>query len=199
MKRNHKFGILISSVFILLLAFSLSASAEELAVEASENANIFAELFSYVKSYATEIICTITLIGSIVLSYTFKKGLLPLVKNALSAIGTSVGKLKESTDEGEKNAERLTALIDERLAALERLVGGSSERLEEVCREFDGIKESEEKKEGDAKRLSLIVSEQIEMLYDIFMTSALPQYQKDNVGTRVAKMREALGENEKTD
>ena len=34
------------------------------------------------------------------------------------------------------------------------------------------------------------------MLYSIFMTSALPQYQKDEVGARIAKMREVIGDDE---
>ena len=34
------------------------------------------------------------------------------------------------------------------------------------------------------------------MLYDVFMSSALPQYQKDAVGERIAKMREAITEND---
>ena len=40
-----------------------------------------------------------------------------------------------------------------------------------------------------------MVKAQIDMLYDVFMSSALPQYQKDAVGERIAKMKEALVEN----
>ena len=42
----------------------------------------------------------------------------------------------------------------------------------------------------------VILSAQVDMLYDIFMTSALPQYQKDAVGERIAAMRGALLKND---
>ena len=44
-------------------------------------------------------------------------------------------------------------------------------------------------------QLRLVVDTQIDMLYDIFMSSALPQYQKDAVGERIAKMKGAIREN----
>ena len=53
--------------------------------------------------------------------------------------------------------------------------------------------ESEARREK--KQLYLILNAQIEMLYDLFMSSALPQYQKDAVGEKIAKMKEAVREN----
>ena len=39
---------------------------------------------------------------------------------------------------------------------------------------------------------------QVDMLYAIFMSSALPQYQKDEVGARIKEMREELEKYEET-
>ena len=38
--------------------------------------------------------------------------------------------------------------------------------------------------------MKALMSAQIDMLYDIFMTSSLPQYQKDAVNQRVKEMKE---------
>ena len=38
--------------------------------------------------------------------------------------------------------------------------------------------------------MKIILSAQIDMLYDIFMTSSLPQYQKDAVSKRIGEMKE---------
>ena len=64
--------------------------------------------------------------------------------------------------------------------------------------ELTEIRCSERKRTENTEELSVIVGTQIDMLYDIFMTSALPQYQKDAVGERVAKMKEALAGNGNT-
>ena len=40
--------------------------------------------------------------------------------------------------------------------------------------------------------LRLILNSQIELLYEIFMSSSLPTYQKDAVGARFAEMKRAL-------
>ena len=38
--------------------------------------------------------------------------------------------------------------------------------------------------------MKALMSAQIDMLYDIFMTSSLPQYQKDAVNKRISEMKE---------
>ena len=37
-----------------------------------------------------------------------------------------------------------------------------------------------------------ILAGQIDMLYSIFMSSGLPQYQKDEIGEKIKEMREEL-------
>ena len=49
---------------------------------------------------------------------------------------------------------------------------------------------------SERERMRIIMQGQIDMLYDIFMTSALPQYKKDEVGTRINEMKEKLVINE---
>ena len=44
--------------------------------------------------------------------------------------------------------------------------------------------------------MRLVIEGQIDMLYAIFMSSALPQYQKDEIGERIKLMREVLNNNE---
>jgi hypothetical protein len=40
--------------------------------------------------------------------------------------------------------------------------------------------------------LKLILQNQIDMLYAIFQSSALPQYQKEEIGVKIQRMREEL-------
>lgn len=154
--------------------------------------NVFTSIFNQVKSYATEIFCAMTFIGSLILAYAYKKGLIPMIEKALISIGGSVAKIKERTESGAAANEELGASIAAKLERSEALVNELVDRMSKMNSELSEIKASELERSDICKELSVIVGTQIDMLRDIFMTSALPQYQKDAVGERVAKMKETL-------
>ena len=166
-------------------------------VEEELSENVFSEIFEQIKSYATEIFCAMTFIGSLILAYAYKKGLLPLIEKTLLSIGSSVSKIKERTESGAVATEELGASITAKLENSEALVNNMIDKIGEMNAELSQIKTSELERTDNCKELSIIVSTQIDMLYDIFMSSALPQYQKDAVGEKVAKMKEMLKENDK--
>ena len=166
-------------------------------VEEELSENVFSAIFEQIKSYATEIFCAMTFIGSLILAYAYKKGLLPLIEKTLLSIGSSVSKIKERTESGAVATEELGASITAKLENSEALVNNMIDKIGEMNAELSQIKTSELERTDNCKELSIIVSTQIDMLYDIFMSSALPQYQKDAVGEKVAKMKEMLKENDK--
>jgi hypothetical protein len=160
--------------------------------------NVFTAAFNRIKEYATEIFCAMTFIGSLILAFAYKKGLLPLVEKALVSIGSSVTKIKERTESGAMAAEELGASVTKQLESCEKLINALAGEIGKMNSELAEIRCSERKRTENTEELSVIVGTQIDMLYDIFMTSALPQYQKDAVGERVAKMKEALAGNGNT-
>ncbi len=192
MKKRIKLLILPLLALVLTLSLPLCACAAQ-SEEAEEAADgFFPQMFGYAEEYATEIICTLTLIGSLLLGYAYRKGLLPLVKGALSAIGSSVGSIKEGTDAGNRQGAELCAMLTDRLNLMETLIGEAAAKTDALTEGLSEVKSVSDRKESEMEALAVIMTAQIDMLYDIFMTSALPQYQKDKVGERVAEMKEAL-------
>ena len=198
MKKLIKVFISLSLIFSLVVAPGVTADAsdgtaeEYTETESMPDENVFSRVFEEVSSYATEIFCAMTFVGSLMLAYAYKKGLLPLVEQTLISIGSAVTKIKERTESGEIAAENLGIKLDEKLNDTEKLILSLAERVGEMNEALEEVKKSEQAKEENRKDLSVIVSAQVDMLYDIFMSSALPQYQKDAVGERVAQMKEAL-------
>ena len=195
---NKKMKHLIAAVLILVftLGLSVSASAEEAeptdAVDTVED-NVFGKIYTEITEYASEILCAMTFIGSLVLAFAYRKGLLPIVKGSLLTIGNAVGKMKESVSENAQKGEELGKSIENGLEAAKSVLDGLVSRIEELDAALTErlAKESDEVKEKEALRLVLL--SQIDMLSDIFMSSSIPQYRKDAVGERIAKMKEALG------
>ena len=168
------------------------ATPTELMTDSELAENLFTTIFNQVKSYATEIFCAMTFVGSLILAYAYKKGLMPLIEKTLISIGGSVAKIKERTESGAIATEELGASLTAKLETSEAVINNMIDKINEMNQELSQIKASELERTDSCKELSIIVNTQIDMLYDIFMTSALPQYQKDAVGERVSKMKELL-------
>lgn len=158
--------------------------------ETEAGENLFAIIFSTVEDKAAEIFSVLTLISSLVLAYAYKKGLFPLIKSALTSLNGSVNKIKESAESELQKNEAIGGEVKEKLSDFEKLITAAGDRLALIESKLD---ENENRQD---KELKTIISAQIDMLYDVFMSSSLPQYQKDAIGQRVVKMKEALGENE---
>lgn len=209
MKNKLKYLI----VTVLLAVFSstlvICASAESNIPEAQSVAtddktsvtdaaedNFFTVAYEEISSYASEILCALTLAASLILAFAYKKGLLPLVQGALVSIGNAVTKIKDSTEVSEQKASRLEENLENGIQGAKDTLDKVIERIASFEQTISAKLINEEQIKEEYRKLGFVVGAQIDMLYDIFMTSALPQYQKDAVGERIAKMREAMAKDD---
>ena len=160
-----------------------TGGAQSLAGEREdESAGFFAVLYQAVAEHSAEIGSITAAVASILLAFSMKRGLAPMLKDALGKMLGALGKLGEDV---EKNESALSS----RLEAAERTV----EKLSEAVGSLEKRSESDEEEQAMREDVLTVMSAQIELLYDIFMSSALPQYKKDAVGERVSEMRKQLG------
>ena len=88
------------------------------------------------------------------------------------------------------------ALADAQAKISER-EGKIEEKLEQMSNNILSIQDPEKPKLE--KSLLTVMQAQVNMLYEIFQSSALPVYQKEAVGNMINQMRSELAENENTD
>lgn len=215
---NNKLKYLITAILITVFAITsaFSASAEEsgenedniTAIEATdvpeyanedngaEDVNFFGKVYDDLSAYAGEILCALTFVGSLTLALAYKKGLLPLIEKSLLTIGSAITKIKDNAKENEDKCTAINKSIDERLTGATEIIRNLSSKVEMLNDRLCESIEDESEARREKRQLKLVVDAQIDMLYDVFMSSALPQYQKDAVGEKIAKMKEALAENE---
>lgn len=195
-KKKHKILIAVVTALLLVSALTLTVSAEGTAVsEGAVNDNLFEEIYNELYAHASEIISALTLVGTLIIGFAYKKGLLPLVSRAVNGIQSAVGKIKENTEQGAKSTQDGIEAINTKLSELENSLNIFSESFCELGERLECCCDYE----NDKKKMSTLISAQVDMLYDIFMTSSLPQYQKDAVGARIGKMREELSAYEKSE
>lgn len=153
-----------------------------------EDENFFALVYERICDNAGEIISAFTLIFTALLTLAYKKGLIPAIKGGLSAIGGAISSVKESAErgasaldaKGEKmlDAANLTAksvsVLEEKLCALE-------ERLDSINR-----------LERFSTATQTVLKCQVETLAQIFMSSALPEYKKEELSRKISDMMGAI-------
>lgn len=199
--------------FILLLAILLSlpilASADEAVTDGTttaeadnsahapvddavsdEKESLFKSLFEAFEDNLSQILSALAFIGSLIIMLCYKRGLLPLVKDALAAIGAGVKKLGEKTNEMNIEAGAVTEQINGRLEDASRLLMAMEGALTTLTSRLDAL---ESERDG-RKKLCAVLSAEVDMLYEIFNSAALPQYLKDRVGERIAYMKAEISE-----
>lgn len=146
------------------------------------------EAYGLILENADKLLALLACISSLLVGFAYKKGLLPLLRNGLTALGSAVSSLKERSEKAEELAESAIGEAADKLARAEDCFKVISDRLATLEKELDLARESSLK---DVE-LRLILNSQIDMLYELLMSSSLPSYQKDSIGESVAKMKRAL-------
>lgn len=208
-KKNYKktiiSSLILGVVFALTLALPTFAYTEEdssgidnTITESEENyenssadtteENIFDTLYLAFSENISEILSVFTFIGSLTLMLGYKKGFLPIFSEALKALSNGVKSIGEKTENLTSDTEKLTKNIQDKINYTEDVLAKMSITLSEIEQRVKNTEQTE----SDREKFVSIISAQIDMLYEIFMSAALPQYLKDNVGERIAIMKSEL-------
>ena len=163
--------------------------------EAEEVTNDFEEIYNVAMNHISEILSLAAFVGSLICAIIYKSGLMPLMENGLSSLKNAAVKIKEATDKAECESKESLLTISRKIDDIEDTVGDMCEVFLAVTDALEGYKDQREHQ----KRVSTVLEGELDMLYDIFMTSALPEYEKARVGEKMTKLKEALnsGEGEK--
>ena len=201
-----KFLITIGLCLSLLIAVAIPAAAEEASAEAplaeevaqteSEGEdNIFLTVYDEIASHLPELLSALSLLGAGMIAFCYKRGLLPLLKNGIGAIGSAAmdcGKKAESYAEESRNlcekANDSIHFITTYMKKIEEDLYSLDEKISAVCMQ---------KKEKEVMRE--LMHGQIDMLLEIFLASSLPQFEKDRVCKKVEEMKRSLNATDETE
>ena len=145
------------------------------------DANVFDEIYALMETNADKIFSILAFIGTLLVGVGYKSGLLPLLRDALS-------KLKVAIDGVKADGELSKALTESKMSEICQVVAGNNEKLLKIEERLEGY----ESLQRERRTMRVVLAGQIDMLYAIFMSSALPQYQKDEIGEKIQAMREEL-------
>ena len=111
-----------------------------------------------------------------------------MLRTALSNVSKALTSVSDKTDGALLPIKEHVAGIEGALEDTATVMEKVSASLEKVEDELQAVKESR----GERETYKTIMLSQIDMLYDIFMSSALPQYKKDEIGEKIGAMKAEL-------
>lgn len=192
-KRFFKFLLSLAISLSVLSSVTLLASASEAgepngAVESVQGEeNVFTEIYRAVCENSADILSLLSFAASITVALFYKYALSPLIKGGLERISSGV---KSISGESSKEYAALSE-AQARICANEEKI---EEKLSEISESVLAMKDTE--KPRLEKSLLTVMQAQVNMLYEIFQSSALPVYQKEAVGNMISEMRSELSKNE---
>lgn len=151
--------------------------------------NVFAIFYREVSAHYSEIFSALAFIFTAILTFSYKKGLLPLIEGGINGLKGVVGSIKEKSEmsatELEGSAKALTASLKKAEDTLQS-IGDKIGELEEKLKGVEDVRYAEEQ----IQKTSLAT---LKILEEIFMSSSLPVYQKEAVAR---KLEALIGESD---
>lgn len=198
MKKNLTALLLTLFTFVFVFSLTVSVFAAEATdtksdtgaavSEIDEAKTPFDALYEAFIDNADKIFSVLSFLGSVVVVVAYKKGLIPVLNSGLRSIRKSSDELKKKSEENILSAQKTLNMLTSRLAGYENSADTLYKSVEELRERLESREESY-KREADLKEILLA---EIDMLYEIFINSSLPQYSKDTVSERIVKMKKSL-------
>ena len=198
-----KYLLLIFLILVFTLSISVTVFAEEIPetenaytentapVEMPDNAeeqNTFSEIYELILNNSDKLFSLLAFISSLVMVFAYKKGLIPIINTGLSAIRKSTDTFEKSAGESLIKAEESLNFLTSKFASCINTLEDISDCVDKLSERLDAIEEDKD----SAKTFKTVMLSQIDMLYEIFMKSGLPQYSKDALGEKVAQMKKSI-------
>ena len=146
------------------------------------------ELYTLISQHIGEIFAVLACAFSGLLMVCYKKGILPLINGGITALSGGVSELSREAQKQSESSQGISAMLSEKLKCADELLtkmGSSLAAMEKKLNEAQATKE-----ESEITRLVLL--EEVNMLYEVFMAATLPEYQKERISKQVSAMREKL-------
>lgn len=150
--------------------------------------NAFLVLYDQIRLHLPEVFSALSMLSACILAFCYKRGLLPILRDGIGTIGSATQEWKNAAELYAKDTKEICENANNSIQNMTSDIEKMQNSILSVEQQLDAL--------GDQKTESEVFREilrgQVDMLYDIFLSSSLPQFEKDRVGKRVEEMRKAL-------
>ena len=158
--------------------------------DGGEDKNYFDILYEHMKENIGKILSALGCLISLILMFLYKKGFLPALEGGIKALAAAVTSIGEKTDKISEGTNELGNGLSAKLEECEEALSHMATNIAQLNEKILCAEEAQNEKAA----IKTVMLAEVDMLYEIFMAAELPQYLKDNVGERIAAMKNVLRE-----
>lgn len=185
-----KITVLSLCVLLLFSLLLLPASAEEITGEAPLG---FTQVVTdFLTQNGDTLLGVLSLIGTLLVAFLYKTGLLPLLRSGLSALSDLLGKNREVTEHFTKETGEQIHRIEEYMTPMVDTLARSENALRAMEEKLAALETALERSEGDRQKTAAVLRTETELFYELLASVNLPETQKDSMTESYYRLKRIL-------
>lgn len=185
-----KITILSLCVLLLFSLLLLPASAEEITGEAP--LGFTQAVTDFLTQNGDTLLGVLSLIGTLLVAFLYKTGLLPLLRSGLSALSDLLGKNREVTEHFTKETGEQIHRIEEYMTPMVDTLARSENALRAMEEKLAALETALERSEGDRQKTAAVLRTETELFYELLASVNLPETQKDSMTESYYRLKRIL-------
>ena len=145
--------------------------------EQNGDASIFEEAYRLFRDNLPEVLTALSLAVSALLALLYKKGLIPMLSNALSGILGAVRSIGQSAEESNESLGAVTEGLSNRLALTEDAIRAMSEGLDSLDKSLSILSANRR----DSEVFITLFESQNRLIYELLEGSNIPEARKEQI------------------
>lgn len=189
-------------VFLLftLLCFSVHAAEAGVAAEGAEvlpdtsgdGLPLVGSVADFLRENSHTLLGLLTFLGSLLVAFFYKTGLLPMLRSGLSALGDLLGKSATMTERFTENAGETFARMEEATAPLLSIAKETEAALTLLGERVAALSEELQRAEKDRSLTAEVLRTETELFYEMLHSVNLPEAQKESMTESYYRMKRLL-------
>ena len=179
--------LFLTSLFILPVA-----ATEEVAASPDEALGFTETLSLFFAENADTLLGVLTLIGSLLVAFFYKTGLMPLLRSGLSALGDLLSKSRELTESFTKEAGERFARMEESVLPMADAMRKGEEALSALEEKLKALEEALSKSEKERRLTAEVLRTETELFYEMLVSVNLPEGQKESMTESYYRLKRIL-------
>ena len=185
-----KITVLSLCVLLLFSLLLLPASAEEITGEAP--LGFTQAVTDFLTQNGDTLLGVLSLIGTLLVAFLYKTGLLPLLRSGLSALSDLLGKNREVTEHFTKETGEQIHRIEEYMTPMVDTLARSENALRAMEEKLAALETALERSEGDRQKTAAVLRTETEHFYELLASVNLPETQKDSMTESYYRLKRIL-------
>lgn len=188
--------ILLFLLLLSLLTIMTSAEAADAVIEEGHSDSETLPFTDAISGFLTEngstLLGLLTFVGSVLVAFLYKTGLLPMLRTGLTALREILHKNSDLTESFTQKMSQAFGLVEEKLALLPPMIEKTDEALREFEKRLLALEKALTESEADRRCTAEVLRTETELFYEMLSSVNLPEAQKESMTESYYRMKKKL-------